>query len=63
MKDNESIRLGSIISIRVAGNEHVAEVIGFVVGGKPKIRIRHLADDKIELRSDITTENTELITY
>lgn len=65
MKETESIRLGSII--RVTSRDHTAqesaEVIGFVIARGTKIRVRYTVDDLVELRDDLTNDNTILLTY
>lgn len=75
MEEYESIRIGSIIgiencvansgSVHSNSNKYInAEVIGFVLGASaPCIRIRYLDTDKIELRSDLNTDNIVLINY
>jgi hypothetical protein len=63
MKDNESIRIGSVIDVREAGGfTRRGEVIGLVLTRHQKIRVEFL-DGKIELRDDLTNDNIELVTY
>lgn len=63
MTEGESIRIGSIIEIPRGLHDTKAEVIGYVIGRGTKLRVRYLDTDTVELRDDLTIENTRIITY
>jgi hypothetical protein len=65
MKETDHIRIGSVIRIYSPDRTMFedAEIIGFVHAGRTKIRVQYLKDDEIELRDDITNDNTDLIKY